>query len=378
MSLNDLPDISFVETNPEKVIADIIKDYEDAYFESTGRRSILQPADPIRIFLYTQALREIQLRHLIDETAKQNLLKYARGNKLDHIGAISETSRGSSKAAETRMFLQFSQARSTLTIIPKGVRFTPETNIYFETVDSYELPVGEMELIVNVRCTDVGDVGNGFLPGQVNTIVDPQPFLIQAENMDVTQGGANVESDDSYRERIHLAPEGLSVAGPTGAYEYFTLQYSSLIENVKVLSPSPGTVDIRVLLKNGEMPNQSFLDGLLKHLSADDKRPLTDNLLVNAPNPITYEINLTYYIKKEDAAKEDLIKEKINRALNDYALWQRSKIGRDINPSYLSMLLVDAGAKRVEIQSPVFMKIERDEIAIVENIASEYGGLEDE
>lgn len=378
MGLNDLPDISFVETNPEKVIADIIKDYEDAYFESTGRRIILQPADPIRIFLYTQALREIQLRHVIDETAKQNLLKYARGNRLDHIGAISETSRGSSKAAETRMLLQFSQARSTLTIIPKGVRFTPETNIYFETVDSYELPPGVMELIVNVRCTDVGTVGNGFLPGQVNTIVDPQPFLVQAENIDVTQGGANVESDDSYRERIHLAPEGLSVAGPTGAYEYFTLQYSSLIENVKVLSPSPGTVDIRVLLKNGEMPNQSFLAGLLEHLSADDKRPLTDNLLVNAPNAITYEIDLTYYIKKEDAAKEDLIKEKINRALNDYVLWQRSKIGRDINPSYLSMLLVDAGAKRVEVKYPIFKKIEQDEIAIVENVASEYGGLEDE
>lgn len=378
MSLNDLPDISFVETNPEKVIADIIKDYEDAYFESTGRRNILQPADPIRIFLYTQALREIQLRHLIDETAKQNLLKYARGNKLDHIGAISETIRGSSKAAETRMLLQFSQERPTLTTIPKGVRFTPETNIYFETVDLYELPAGEIELIVNVRCTDVGDIGNGFLPGQVNTIVDPQPFLVQAENIDVTQGGADIESDDSYREKIHLAPEGLSVAGPTGAYEYFTLQYSSLIENVKVLSPSPGTVDIRVLLKNGEMPNQSFLAGLLEHLSVDDKRPLTDNLLVNAPKPVTYEIDLTYFIKKEDIAQEELIKEKINQALDDYTLWQRSKIGRDINPSYLSMLVIAAGAKRVEINAPDFIKIEEDEVAIINEVVAEYGGLEDE
>ena len=87
MELNHLPDIQFVETNLDVILQETIAGYEKAYLEQYGQEKKLFPGDPIRIYLYSQALREFQLRKLIDYSAKQNLLKYAKGDYLRHIGA---------------------------------------------------------------------------------------------------------------------------------------------------------------------------------------------------------------------------------------------------------------------------------------------------
>ena len=40
--------------------------------------------------------------------------------------------------------------------------------------------------------------------------------------------------------------------------------------------------------------------------------------------------------------------------MEEYIQWQSAKLGRDINPSKLHALLMQAGVKRVEISSPLF------------------------
>ena len=377
MGLRNLPDISFVETNPELIIAEKIKNYEDAYFESTGVSKKLASGDPIRIFLYTEALREIQLRHIIDETAKQNLVKYARNEKLDHIGARVKTPRRPFFAAKTRMLLKFSQARPGISNIPKGTRFSPGTNIYFATEQNYELAAGEQELIASVDCTTAGVAGNDFLPGQINVIVDPLPFLVEASNLDVTQGGADGEDDEDYRERVYNAPEGLSVAGPDSAYEFHTKAYSSLIKDVKVLSPSPGVIDIRIILESGEIPSVSFIDGLKKHFGKN-LRPLTDKVEIGAPDIVKYDIDITYFILNEDIENINVIQSKVEKALDEFILWQKEKSGRDINTSELIFKIRAAGAKRVEVRLPSFLSIDDTEVAHADNVTLVYGGLEDD
>lgn len=375
--LSSLPDITFVETDPEKIIADKINDYENAYFESTGTRKQLYPGDPIRIFLYTEALREIQLRHIIDETGKQNLLKYARNENLDHLGARVKTPRRKAKPSFTRMKLKFSQARQSISIIPKGTRFSPQTNIYFETDKTYELAIGEQELIVSVVCTEAGSLGNGFLLGQLNVIVDPLPFLIEAINIDVTQGGEDLEDDELYREKIYNAPEGLSVAGPEGAYKFHTKAYSSQITDVRVTSPTPGVVDIRVLLQDGELPSRGFLEGLEAYFDKE-KRPLTDKVIANVPDVIKYNIDVKYYVAKTDIENLERIQLSVNAALKDYIKWQKSKIGRDINDSELIFLLRRAGAKRVDVVTPKYTPVDANTVAHADVISMVYGGLEDD
>ena len=59
-------------------------------------------------------------------------------------------------------------------------------------------------------------------------------------------------------------------------------------------------------------------------------------------------------------------------------MWQKTKLGRDINPSELISRIIIAGAKRVEVTYPIYTKIESTQIAIVENNNSSLGGIEDE
>ncbi len=356
----------------------MISRYEKAYFESTGQKKRLYPGDPVRIFLYSQALREFQLRVLIDDAAKQNLLKYARKDKLQHLGSFSRTYLFDPKPATTKQKFFLSKARPTNEVISAGTRVSPGSEIYFATNDDVVVPAGAQEITTDVTCLDEGTIGNGFTPGQINVLVDPIPWVAKVENIEESQGGADEESTENYRERIHLAPEGFSVAGPEGAYEYFARKYSSLVGDIKITSPDDGVIDIKVLLKDGEIPRKSFIDGITEYLSAKERRPLTDKVQVSAPIQTKFNVDVTYYISSEKVAQESKIKANIEQAVTAYETWQRSKIGRDINPSELITKIRLAGAKRVTITSPAYTTIESDSVAVVDVKTVNYGGLEDE
>lgn len=83
MELSNLNPISFAETDAETVKTEIIKKYEEA----SGRT--LAQGDPIRLFLLTIADVIIHQRELIDFTGKMNLLAYAEGDYLDHLGGAA-------------------------------------------------------------------------------------------------------------------------------------------------------------------------------------------------------------------------------------------------------------------------------------------------
>ena len=92
----------------------------------------------------------------------------------------------------------------------------------------------------------------------------------------------------------------------------------------------------------------------------------------------SYALDLKYYINKSDSVQANTIQSAVNAAVENYIVWQRSKIGRDINPSKLICMLEDAGAKRVEINAPVFRKIEKTAVAKVTTKKVAYGGIEDD
>ena len=265
-----------------------------------------------------------------------------------------------------------------LPILPQGTRVSPGSGIFFATTEYAEIPAGQLSVDVEVRCLEPGTAGNGFAPGEINVLVDPISFVASTENIDTSQGGADVEDDDSLRERIFLRPESFSTAGPRQAYIYFVKEYSSNIADVSVTSPSPGVVDVRFILQNGELPDSAIINGVLDYLSADTRRPLTDNVIASAPDVVNYSIDLTYYIKSSDSSFASNIQAAVNQAVAEYVLWQKTKIGRDINPSELIRRMLDAGAKRVEIIEPVFTPLTNVEVARAENVSVNYGGLEDE
>src|SRR5438046_3030608 len=79
---DSFPDIDFVDTDPRAIEAGIISGFEAAAREA-GQPISLARGDPRRLFLLSLAARMIQERVIQDGTAKQELVKYASGDKLD-------------------------------------------------------------------------------------------------------------------------------------------------------------------------------------------------------------------------------------------------------------------------------------------------------
>jgi phage-related baseplate assembly protein len=176
-------------------------------------------------------------------------------------------------------------------------------------------------------------------------------------------------------ERIFLYPSSYSTAGAEAAYIYWAKTYRSDVSDVMAYSPAAGKVTVLFLLDGG-IPNSSDVAGMTEHLSAKNIRPLTDQLTVQAPTVVTYNLALAYYIDAADSAQATAIQAKVAAAIADYKTWQQA-IGRDINPSQLIRRIMEAGAKRVEVTSPVYTPVNTTSVAVAGTETISYGGLEE-
>lgn len=372
--------ITFVNINTDLIQETIISLYE----KITGRT--LERADPIRLFILSICYIVILLLKVINYTGKQNLLRYSAGKYLDELGYLMDTERLPATAAQTTIKVTLSDTFTKDTVIPKGIRVSPDGNIYFSTDEVLIIGAGKKEGTVSATCTELGTIGNGFLPGQIKLIIDPNPYVQAMENMTLSEGGSEIEEDDVYRERIHNSPEKFSVAGPDGAYEFWARSASALIEDVRVVSPVPGDVDIYAILQGGELPQQELLDEIYTICNDKKIRPLTDHVFVKTPEVIKYDINVTYFVHIDDQYKLTEISAAVESAVNNFALWTKNKIGRDINITELHSRILAAGVKRVDIKIPQYTQIlEGDntkkivdpvQLAVAENITITYGGIE--
>lgn len=371
----DLPDITFAEEDAAKVLGNIV-----AIYEGLTKR-FLQPADPVRLFLSSLATIIVQQRVLINRTAKSNYLRYAKGVALDHMGAFQGSQRLAPSRAITTMEFRLSMPLPSATSIPAGTRVSPDGgdgSIYFSTTEYIEIPAGATAAVVVAECSVPGTVGNGYLPGQITALMDPLPFVQGARNTSESSGGAAEESDDVYRERIRTASDSFSTAGPRGAYEFWARSASAVISDVHAYSPSEGKVVIVPLMTGGQLPTQNVLDAVSETLEERGIRPLTDQVTVIPPTPVSYKTKMTYYISRDRAADATSIQAAVAAAVESYHQWQRAKLGRDINPSELIARVMTAGALRVVVTSPVYAEIAATQVAQEQPAEITYGGLVDD
>lgn len=369
----NLSEVNFVEADADTIKSEIITAYESA----SGRS--LATGDPVRLFLLTIANVIIQQRNCINIAGQQNLLSYAQGEFLDALGINLAVERlGASSAVATFRFT-LSETLASAYTIPQGFEIT-NGSLIFRTDDVLTIPAGNLTGEISATCTTAGGVGNNYLAGQISTIVSPMTFLDSAMNTTTTSGGADVESDESYAERLRLAPSAWSSAGSRKAYIYHARSASSAIVDVVVLSPNPGEVKIYVILENGELPSSEVLSVVEEHLSAETVRPLTDEVEVLAPITHEYAINIEYWISADDANSSDSIQTAVAAAVEKYRIWQQSKIGRDITPDQLICDVLGAGAKRVNFSTltpSAWLALEANEIAQCTSVTITYKGIED-
>lgn len=370
MDLSKLKDVSFADYGEETVKNALISAYESV----SGRT--LATGDPVRLFLLSIAAIIIQQRFLIDQAGKMNLVAYAKGDYLDQLGAYLDVERIPATAAETTLQYTLSAVRPEAVVIPKGTKVTgAKKDVFFATESPLVIASGSLSGTVDAQCTSVGLTGEGLPAGYLTEQVDPLPYIASVTNTTTTSGGADIETDDSYRERIREAPEKFSDAGSYGAYQFWAKSASADIMTVGVSSPTAGTVQLIPLLKGGQIPGENLRKRVLEICSAEKVRPLTDNVTCIAPTEVSYDIDATYKINTDDAAAITDIQAAVTKAVDDYITWQRSDLGRDIDPSKLYQLMVDAGAVKVQIAKPTLIALTNDQLAVSGKKTVTFGGL---
>lgn len=373
-------DINFVETDTNTIKQNIIAGYEELTGISLSR------AHPVRLFLEALASIIIWLLNQINFSAKMNMLAYATGDYLDHIGLLVGCNRLEASKATTTIKVTLSATRDSVVTVPAGTRVSSEDNVVFAIDTDLNIPAGQTAATVSASCEGAGEVGNGYIAGEISKIIDNVGYVASMVNITTTEGGADEEDDESYRERIREAPEAFG-SGTDGWYKYHTKSVSELIGDVFVEGPEdrvaagesaqPGNVVIYALNKDGTLPDTELKNAIKAYLLSPKVHYVTDRVYVEDPTVTSYDVELTYYIDSSDNTQAVAIQEAVNTAVNEYVKWQRLKLGRDINPSRLIRDIIVAGAKRVEITSPTFTVIGPHGVAIADNVTVTYGGLED-
>lgn len=378
MSDRKYPDIDFVETDTETIESNLIALYENFVQQVPGReRYKVYPASPERLFISWVANIIVQQRVIINETAKKNVPRYADGEYLDSLAELfKDLERLPASPASAMFRFYISEAQKQSVIIPAGTRISFDGAILFETKENLEIKAGQTYGDVEGICTTAGDVGNNLAAGQVKELVDLYDYYQKAENITATSGGAEEEDDASYYERMRESMESFSTAGPINGYIYWTKSVSPAVADVAVTSPEPCVVDVRVLLQNGQQATSGVLKEIEDALNASDIRPLTDKVTVSAPETVAFDIDVTFYIQQPDAASATVIAAAATQAVEEYVTWQTNKMGRDINPSYLTAKLMEAGVKRVEVRKPVFTVVDDIKVAKLGNKSVLNGGIE--
>ena len=373
VTLADLPDVHFTERDPAIIEAQVISLYQIL----AGR--YLAPADPVRIFLLALVAVIVQQQAIIDAAARSQLLALSEGDILDHLAAFFDVARKPASYASTTVRFSIASALAFDVLIPVGTRVTADSNLMWAAKAAATIPAGSLYVDVTCVCAEAGVIGNSLVAGQINILVDPIGYVTTVANTTITTGGTDIESDDELRERVHLAPEAFSVAGPTDAYKFFALSARSDIIDVAVLSPTPCVVHVLPLMDGGTLPTQTALDDINAVCNAKTVRPLTDQVTVMAPTAVNFTLSMTYTISNSNAGSASTIQSAVAAAVAAWVLWQKSALGRDINKSELTRLVREAGAQDITVLtlSAGSMTINADQVAICTSQTVTFGGLVD-
>lgn len=376
------PDYQFVSTDTTELEAQLVTAYE----QLTG--TTVHPASPERLFIQWVASIVLQERALNNYTGNQNIPSRATGENLDALGTLiyNSTARPAAQAATCTVRFHISEPQTTSILVPSGTRVTDqESALFWETTADAYVAIGASYVDIPVRCQTVGATGNGYVAGQINTIVDVYDYYSGCENITESGNGADAATDDEYYELLRNSLDAYSTAGARGAYIYHAKKASTDIADVLPMRPGPGRVNLYVLMSDGTIANTETKQAVYAACNDATARPLTDYVSVEDPEEVRYDITFTYYIHRMTDRSAAEIEQAVTDTVDAFVLWQAGKLGRDINPSELiHRLMATDGIKRVALTAPTFRALAdgadgvTPEVAKIGAITITSGGYEDE
>jgi phage-related baseplate assembly protein len=353
----------FISRKAEAIRAEIIKLYE----ELSGKT--LQPGQPEMLLIDMMAYRETILRTGIQAAAVQNLVQFSSAPVLDYLGDIVGVKRLQAEPATCT--LKFKNNGYSDIIVQSGFRVaSADGAIVFETTEEKYLNAqagnGATPFIyIQAEATEAGVAGNGYAIGTINAALDQATYetggdpvptsVIVIENSTLTVGGTDTEQDAGLRERILLAPNAFSVAGPTEAYRYWARTASADIKDVEVVSPTPGTVNI-VILPTIDADRSSGADAereaaVLATVSAERVRPLCDTVTTDHATEVP--VIITVNVIRRSATPAIQLQPLLEAALANLILAGRSEFGKSILKNEIIATFMNiAGVYNVTVVAP--------------------------
>jgi len=184
---------------------------------------------------------------------------------------------------------------------------------------------------------------------QLAANVNLQRLVIQeADQQAIPPVTRVMELDDALRERIQLAYEGLTTAGPRNSYILHARNASALVADATAESPSPAVVVVTVLSLEGHgEADQALLDTVFSTLSDDDVRPVADRLTVQSAEVIEYRIDAVLHLVGTGSESEAILAECHRRM----ELWvnPRRRLGLEVARSAIDAQLHITGVSCVEL-----------------------------
>lgn len=339
-----------IERDPAVIEGEMVALFE----QMTGRT--LHPAQPERLFISLMAYRETLVRMQIQDVALQNTVAFARAPMLDFLGELVGTERLPATPAVATLRFTLAARQASAVTVPAGTRVqSADGRATFATRAALVIPADSDSGTVGAEATVAGSAGNGYAAGTVAAILDPVPFVASAANVHPTDGGADVEDDERYRERVRRAPETFSVAGSVEAYRFHALSVSSAIRAVAVTNPAMGVVRLHVLGEAG-IPSPELLRRVFDAVSSDRVRPLSDMVEVTMPDEKAYTIDAT--VRVLTGANKAATLDAVRAAAEADAADRRAGLGRDVVPSQVVAALSIPGVYEVTLHQPGLMPVE--------------------
>lgn len=393
----------------------------------------IYPGNELRIFVEALVAINSQAAAAVDDAIKQSRLRYARGEKLDDIGDDRGVIRSQASSARAVFRFSIEEPARTNIIIPQGLRITGlDCTTFFAVPSNRVLEAGKTSIDIECIATVPGEQANYIPAGAFNAIVDvsmlPEYRLFKVENIEQSHGGEDIEDDEVYRQRIRQFPNQLSTAGPAKAYKYWAMTADETITDVLVQEGEEtvtrkasvydkhaffngrllskisfdkegsyevleddlidftctgeeeevtatitrgldGVVKLIPICKGGTIPSEEILQKVYDAVTQPDIKPLTDYVVVEAPEPVSYDIEFKYYCFASDEGAVVKNVEGENGAIQRYVAWQDEALNRGLNPDMLERLVLGAefdenrqGAYRVDIVKPVFDSLEKNQV----------------
>ena len=176
-----------------------------------------------------------------------------------------------------------------------------------------------------------------------------QRLTIQPGDPTATPPVPEIKEDDAALSlRALMAWDGLSVAGPTGAYEYFALSADGKVADAKGSSPSPAQALVTILSTEGDgTADAALIAKVTAALNGENVRPVADRLPVQSAGIINYTINAQLHIASQ-GAEADVILQAASDSLAAF-INPRRRIGVEVPRSAIDAALHVQGVRKVDL-----------------------------